>query len=122
MNNSGSDAFLGYFRGSAPYINAHRGKTFVVYFGGEAVADASFPALLHDLALLDSLGIRLVLVHGIRPQIDSRLASRQHPPRFHGGLRITDATALECVKEAAGTVRFAIEAPPSMGLPHSCLL
>jgi amino-acid N-acetyltransferase len=119
MDSPGADAFLGCFRGSAPYINAHRGKTFVVYFGGEAVADASFPALLHDLALLDSLGIRLVLVHGIRPQIDSRLASRQHPPRFHDGLRITDATALECVKEAAGTVRVEIEALLSMGLPNS---
>ena len=63
-----------WFRGFAPYINAHRGKTFVVYFGGEAVEDPGFPELLHDLAHLSSLGIRLVLVHGIRPQIDARLA------------------------------------------------
>ena len=110
---------LDWFRGAAPYINAHRGKTFVVYFGGEAVADAAFPALLHDFALLVSLGIRLVLVHGIRPQIDHRLARRGLKAAYQGGLRVTDAAALACVKEAAGTVRVEIEALLSMGLPNS---
>ena len=112
-------AYLKWFRGTAPYINAHRGKTFVIYFGGEAVADQRFAALLHDFALLNSLGIRLVLVHGIRPQIDQRLAARGKIARFHAGLRVTDATALECVKEAAGTVRVEIEAILSMGLPNT---
>ncbi|GAB6047889.1 amino-acid N-acetyltransferase [Methyloparacoccus murrellii] len=112
-------AYVSWFRGAAPYINAHRGKTFVIYFGGEAVADERFPTLLHDFALLESLGIRLVLVHGIRPQIDARLAERQQSARYHAGLRITDAAALACVKEAAGTVRVEIEALLSMGLPNS---
>jgi len=113
-------AYVRWFRGSAPYINAHRGKTFVIYFGGEAVADeARFPALLHDFALLNSLGIRLVLVHGIRPQIDARLAARRQTARYHAGLRVTDGPALACVKEAAGTVRVEIEALLSMGLPNS---
>ena len=111
--------FVGCFRGSAPYINAHRGKTFVIYFGGEAVADHRFSTLVHDFALLTSLGIRLVLVHGIRPQIDARMAMRRQPVRFHAGLRVTDPLALECVKEAAGTVRVEIEALLSMGLPNS---
>ncbi|MDD1650387.1 MAG: amino-acid N-acetyltransferase, partial [Methylococcaceae bacterium] len=97
----------------------HRSKTFVIYFGGEAVADARFPTLLHDFALLNSLGIQLVLVHGIRPQIDDRLTARQHTARYHAGLRVTDSQALECVKEAAGTVRVEIEALLSMGLPNS---
>jgi amino-acid N-acetyltransferase len=111
--------FVRWFRGSAPYIHAHRGKTFVIYFGGEAVADARFPDLIHDFALLNSLGIRLVLVHGIRPQIDSRLAENGHTARYHQGLRVTDRSALEAVKEAAGTVRVEIEALFSMGLANS---
>ncbi len=112
-------AFVQWFRGSSPYIHAHRGKTFVVYLGGEAVADPLFPSLLHDLALLNSLGIRLVLVHGIRPQIDHRLAARGFNARYHLGLRVTDREALECVKEAAGVVRVEIEALLSMGLANS---
>lgn len=114
-----SDSFVRWFRGSSPYIHAHRGKTFVVYFGGEAVADPSFPGLIHDFALLNSLGVRLVLVHGIRAQIDSRLAARGLTALYCLGLRVTDRAALECVKEAAGTVRVEIEALLSMGLANS---
>lgn len=119
MDSHDAPAFVSGFRGSAPYINAHRGKTFVIYFGGEVVVDGRFPSLLHDFALLTSLGIRLVLVHGIRPQIDARLQDRQLTATYYGGLRVTDERALECVKEAAGTVRVEIEALLSMGLPNS---
>jgi amino-acid N-acetyltransferase len=112
-------AFVAWFRGASPYINAHRGRTFVVQFAGEAVADPRFPALVHDLALLGSLGVRLVLVHGIRPQIESRLAARGLPARFHRGLRVTDDDALTVAKEAAGAVRVEIEALLSMGLANS---
>lgn len=111
--------FVRWFRGSSPYIHAHRGKTFVVYFGGEAVADPGFPHLIHDCALLNSLGVKLVLVHGIRPQIDRRLAAQQQVAAYHQGLRVTDWAALECVKEAAGTVRVEIEALFTTGLANS---
>ncbi len=74
---------------------------------------------VHDFALLNSLGIRLVLVHGIRPQIDQRLNKLNVPARFHNHLRITDEVALQCVKEAAGLVRVEIEALLSMGLANS---
>jgi amino-acid N-acetyltransferase len=114
-----ASAFVRWFRGSSPYIHAHRGKTFVVYFGGEAVADPAFPSLVHDFALLNSLGIRLVLVHGIRPQIDARLTARGVEAYYHQGVRVTDQAALDCVKEAAGTVRVEIEALMSMGLANS---
>ena len=111
--------FVHWFRGSSPYIQAHRNKTFVINFGGEALQDENFQNLIHDFALLTSLGIRLVLVHGIRPQIDARLQNLNHPARFHDGLRITDDVALRCVKEAAGFVRVEIEALLSMGLLNS---
>ncbi len=111
--------FVHWFRSSTPYIQAHRNKTFVINFGGEALQDNSFQNLIHDFALLNSLGIRLVLVHGICPQIDARLQKLHHPARFHNRLRITDGVALQCVKEAAGLVRVEIEALLSMGLANS---
>jgi amino-acid N-acetyltransferase len=112
-------SFVSWFRDSSPYIHAHRNKTFVISFGGEALLDADFDHLVHDFALLSSLGIRLVLVHGIRPQIDQRLKKLNVVPTFHQHLRITDDLALQCVKEAAGMVRVEIEALLSMGLANT---
>ncbi|MSR16965.1 MAG: amino-acid N-acetyltransferase [Methylococcaceae bacterium] len=113
------NTFIQWFRSSSPYIQAHRNKTFVINFGGEALEDDSFQNLIHDFTLLSSLGVRLVLVHGIRPQIDARLQKMNHPARFYNHLRITDDLALQCVKESAGLVRVEIEALLSMGLANS---
>ncbi len=110
--------FVHWFRASAPYIHAHRNKTFVIFFAGEAVLDNS-ENLIHDFSLLKSLGIRLILVHGIRPQIDQRLKHQQITSKFHQNLRITDDKALECVKEATGIVRVELEALFSLGLANS---
>ena len=112
-------SFVRWFRDSSPYIHAHRGRTFIVAFGGEAVADTAFANHVHDFALLNSLGIRLVLVHGIRPQIEERLRSRNQEPIYKDGLRVTDDIALQCVKEAAGMVRVELEALLSMGVSNS---
>ena len=112
-------SFVSLFRDSAPYINAFRGRTFVIVFGGEAVLDDQFPSLIHDFVLLNSLGIRLVLVHGTRPQVEARLKKLGGSPEYVNGLRVTDETALTCVKEAAGAVRVDIEALLSMGLANS---
>ncbi|HZW86828.1 MAG TPA: amino-acid N-acetyltransferase, partial [Gallionella sp.] len=62
--------FVKWFRSVAPYINAFRSRTFVIAFGGEVITDGKFVELAHDFNLLNSLGIRLVLVHGARPQIE----------------------------------------------------
>lgn len=113
------DPFIQHFRASAPYIHAHRGRTFVIMFGGEAVASKELRTLLYDVALLHSLGVRLVLVAGARPQIDEALARRGQEPRYERGLRITDGVALQCVKEAVGTTRVELESLLSMGLPNS---
>jgi amino-acid N-acetyltransferase len=113
------DPFIAWFRGSSPYIHAHRGRTFVITFGGEAVSDHGFSDLIHDIALLHGLGIRLVLVHGARPQIEERLGLRGAEMRVINGLRVTDAQALVCVKEAAGAVRVEVEALLSLGVANS---
>ena len=111
--------FVHWFRNSAPYINAHRGRTFVVHFGGEAIESDAFAALIHDFTLLDSLGIRLVLVHGTRPQIDARLSEAGLQSSFADGTRITGARALGCVVEANAVARTRVETLLSMGLPNS---
>ena len=111
--------FVTWFRSVAPYVNAFRGKIFVVAFGGEVVADGKFVELVHDLNLLASLGVRLVLVHGARPQIENRLNERKLQTTYVRGMRVTDAATLQCVKESIGRVRVEIEALLSMGLPNS---
>jgi len=111
--------FIESFRHSAPYIHAHRDRTFVIAFGGEAITDNQFAGLAHDIALLHSLGIKLVLVHGARPQIEKKLKANGSTFEYANGLRITDDAALTCVKEAAGTVRVEIEALLSMGLANT---
>ena len=113
------DQFVHWFRSAAPYINAFRGRTFVVAFGGEVVADGKFVALTHDLNLLASFGVRLVLVHGTRPQIESQIKLRAIHPRYVHGLRVTDEASMQCVKQANGQLRVEIEALLSMGLPDS---
>ncbi len=111
--------FVAWFRSVAPYINAFRGRTFVIAFGGEVVADGKFVELTHDFNLLASLGIRLVLVHGARPQIEQHLAKNNLEGTYHHGIRLTDAETMLCVKEAVGRVRVEIEALLSMGLANS---
>lgn len=111
--------FVEWFRSSAPYINAFRGQTFVVVFGGELIAEQRFPTFANDIALLNSLGIKLVLVHGSRPQIEQRLRERGLDSHYAHSLRITDEQALECVKEAAGSVSVEIAAQLSMGLANT---
>ena len=111
--------FVSWLRSVAPYIHAFRGKTFVVAFPGELVIAGALPVLAHDLSLLHALGIKVVLVHGSRPQVEEQLALRKVESRFHQGLRITDEIALECAKEAAGELRLDIEAAFSQGLPNT---
>jgi amino-acid N-acetyltransferase len=113
------EQFVHWFRSAAPYIHAFRGRTFVIAFGGEIVAEGKFQALTHDLNLLASLGVRLVLVHGARPQIEAQLAARGAPPRYVRGVRVTDEHAMDSVKQASGRLRVEIEALLSMGLPSS---
>ncbi len=125
LSSANRQAFVHWFRSAAPYIHAFGGSTFVIAFGGEVVQDAQlgvqqFVALSHDLNLLASLEVRLVLVHGARPQIEQRLKRDHITPQMHAnGLRITDDAAMEAVKEANGALRVEIEALLSMGIANS---
>ena len=111
--------FVPWFRAVAPYIHAYRGKTFVVGLTGEAIAAGKLEAFVQDLAILHAIGIKLVLVHGFRPQVTEQLAAKGHVSRFARGIRITDDVALDAAQEAAGQLRFQIEAAFSQGLPNT---
>ncbi|MCM5679923.1 amino-acid N-acetyltransferase [Schlegelella sp. S2-27] len=111
--------FVPWFRSVAPYIHAYKGETFVVAMAGEGIAAGKLNAFVQDLAILHAMGIKLVLVHGFRPQVNEQLAAKGHPARYSHGIRITDAVALDCAQEAAGQLRFEIEAAFSQGLPNT---
>jgi amino-acid N-acetyltransferase len=111
--------FVPWFRSVAPYIHAYRGKTFVVAIAGELVAAGKLNLFVQDMAILHAMGIKLVLVHGFRPQVNEQLRAKGHESKFSHGRRITDAVALDCAQEAAGQLRFEIEAAFSQGLPNT---
>ncbi len=111
--------FVPWFRSVAPYIHMHRGKTFVVGIAGEAIAAGKLPNLAQDLALIQSMGVKVVLVHGFRPQVNEQLKAKGHTPRYSHGMRITDEISLDCAQEAAGQLRYEIEAAFSQGLPNT---
>jgi len=119
--------YVKWFRQASPYINAYRGKVFVVLLPGEALAHDNFYNIAHDLTLLNSLGVKLVLVHGARPQIDSALKAaglkdEKHDDiqgQLHIDLRITDAASLAEIRKVVGSLRIDMEAVFSMGLPNS---
>lgn len=116
MKSKGNHQLVDWFRQSSAYIQAHRNKTFVVCLPGEAVSSKNFNLLLRDLAQISHLGIRLVLVHGIRPQIENCLG--KHPSTYRDDIRITDDPAMTCVKQVAGTVRLEIESQLSRALAN----
>lgn len=107
------------FRHSTAYVNAHRGKTFVVMLGGEALAQNQFRSIINDIALLHSLGIKIVLVHGARPQIDEALAEKELVPAYYHGVRVTDEQTLKVIKQVVGEIQLDITARLSMSLSNT---
>ena len=114
-----TEAFVKWFRSATPYIHQWGGATFVIAFGGEVLADGEFQQLTHDINVLMSLEVRVVLVHGTRPQVEEQMRQHGVKPRYAGSRRVTDDRALACVKEANGIVRVEMEALLSMELANS---
>ncbi|APX91956.1 amino-acid N-acetyltransferase [Halomonas sp. 1513] len=113
--------FVDWFRNSSPYINAHRGRTFVILIEGEAMAQGRGEQLIQDLALLHTLGVRLVVVFGIRPQVNAALEAAGVTPTRHDGRWIADAAIMACVERVAAEQRLWLEARLSLGLPNTPL-
>ena len=116
---SNTDNYVQWFRGAAPYIKAHRKKTFVIMVQDDVIFSDRFTGLVHDIALLKHLGIKLVVLHGSRNSIDSHLARHQLESKFHHNIRITDVDTLPYVVQAINAVRTHFESQLSMGLPNT---
>ena len=111
--------FVPWFRSVAPYIHKFRNQTFVVAVCGEAIAAGKLPHLAQDLAMIQSMGVKVVLVHGFRPQVTEQLKAKGHAAKYSHGMRITDEVALDSAQEVAGQLRYEIEAAFSQGLPNT---
>ncbi|HEY0202243.1 MAG TPA: amino-acid N-acetyltransferase [Burkholderiaceae bacterium] len=111
--------FVPWFRSVAPYIHKFRNQTFVIGLTGEAIAAGKLQSIVQDLALIQAMGVKIVLVHGFRPQVNEQLHAKGHEARYSHGIRITDSVALDCAQEAAGQLRYEIEAAFSQGLPNT---
>ncbi len=107
------------FRQSAPYVNAHRGKTFVVMLGGEAIIQPGFRSIINDIALLNTLGIKVVLVYGARPQINQALEHAGLEAQYHNRVRVTDDDSFRLIKQVAGALQLDITARLSMSLSNT---
>ncbi|MXP67749.1 amino-acid N-acetyltransferase [Pantoea sp. Aalb] len=108
-------------RHTVPYINAHRNKIFVIMLGGEAIEHKNFSSIINDISLLHSLGIRLVVVYGARPQINNILVQKNIKTIYHKYIRVTDAQLLELIKQEAGRLQLDITARLSMSLNNTPL-
>jgi len=98
-----------FFREAAPYIQTHKGKTFVIAISSEIIASPYFQNLINDIAILSTLGVNLVIVHGTRLQIDLQLKKQKITSSFHKKLRITTPEILDISKNIVGRVRVNIE-------------
>ncbi len=115
-NSINTSQYVQWFRSCAPYIHSHRGRTFIISLAGETIEHENFAHIIHDIALLNSLGIKLILVHGARPQIAQQLDALNMTTEFKDGWRITDKKTLPAIEQAVGQVRLNIESRLSMGL------
>ncbi len=113
------EVFVKWFRSATPFIHEFGGRTIVIAFGGEVLSDGELMQLAHDINVLVSLEIRVVLVHGTRPQVEDQLKQHGVTSQIIDGNRVTDDATLKCVKEANGIVRVEIEATLSTELANS---
>ena len=111
--------FVNWFRSASPYIRIHRGRTFVIQVSDNVLRSDSFTALVHDLALLTSLGVRVTLVFGAHTAIEAGLDEKKLASRYHDGIRVTNAETMGIVKEVAGRLLLEIQARLSMGLGNT---
>src|SRR5215203_1593867 len=95
-------------RGILKYVPRFQGQIFIIAIDGSIVADDNFGNLLVDLAVLRSLAIKVVLVHGISHQIKELSAARNIPISNSDGTGMTDAATLDLAIRASSRVSHAL--------------
>ena len=111
-------SFGSIFRQCAPYIAMHRGSTMVIHLGGKSLhCREDFDAVIDDISILHLLGVQLVLVAGVRKQLDDKMREKGNNPQshYHDGMRVTDDETMQYLKETSGSARFEIESSLARG-------
>ena len=82
-----------------PYIQSFSGRKIVIKYGGSVMEkDILKKAVFRDIALLASVGVRPIIVHGGGPEINNWLIKLKIKPKFESGLRVTDEKTMEIVE------------------------
>lgn len=116
-----SNNFIEKFRQASKYINLFNNKIFVIALGGEVFEDEQFESIAYDINLLRSIGIKIIIIHGIRPQIDDLLISNKIKTSLNKNIRITDANSINHVIDINGRIRTKIESILSSSIINSPL-
>ena len=108
--------FASIFRQCAPYIAQHRGSIMVIHIPGHLHQNrVAFDSIMDDISILHLLGVQIVLIAGVRYQLDERLKSAGLTTNFFNSMRVTDDRIMSYLKEASGSVRFDIESSLARG-------
>ena len=110
LSNSTQSSFVQNFRLSAKYINQFNQNIFVIALSGYVFNESQFEKIAQDINLLHSLNIKVILVYGARPQVESILIKNKIPVRLVKNMRVTSNAALKHVIEVNGAIRIKIEA------------
>jgi acetylglutamate kinase len=83
-----------------PYIQKFKGKIIVIKYGGKAMINNELKeSVMKDIALLKSLGINPIIVHGGGPEITKEMEKAKLKPKFVNGLRVTDEKTVKIIKK-----------------------
>jgi acetylglutamate kinase len=92
-----------------PYIQKFKGKIFVVKYGGKAMINEELKqAVTKDIALLKTIGVRPIIVHGGGPALTREMEKAKIEPRFVNGLRVTDDATIRIVRQVFRTINSEI--------------
>ena len=111
--------YVKFLRNTSPYINSHRDKTFLLALSGEAMCHENFSNIILDIALLQSMGIKLVLVHGIKYQPNNQNKFLDIYKTADIYTSVTDRSSMSLIKDAVGSTKINIEAMLSSGVASS---
>ena len=114
---SRTDTFVNTFRGCAPYIKMHSGKVMVIHMASVLLDKPQiFDEMMEDIASMSVLGVRIVLVVGIRDQVDARLDAMNVEVKYAGLDRVSDPETLRVVQEVSGYARSRVEGSFARGV------
>ncbi len=119
MSINSSKNLVRWFRAAAPYIHIHKNNTFVITFDASLMGSANFIGFVHDLNLLLSLGIKIVLVYGAQREISRTMQQRKITQQYVRHHKVVDKEILSIAQDVFGRVRLELEARLSTSLPNS---